>query len=510
MNLNDLPKSKDADICLILEGSFPFVKGGVSHWASELIRVFPQYRFAVIFLGTREEDYEELQYPLTQNLVHLEVRFIFEHNKEPGKHSNKDIDPKTREQIKVMHDHFKTILSDKSQSTCEYYDLMFESEKLNESLFLRSKSAWNMITETYLKRYPEQSFFDYFWSVRNIHRPFWALANIVKDIPRVKVLHSATTGYAGFLGALLQNKYRIPYVITEHGIYTKERWIDLMRNYFFESVMVSGRQLTQEKDLLNLWVNFFSILAKIGYDAADPIISLFEGYRERQISDGAIPERTRIISYGTDFNRFQFLGKKKPNLAKPIIACVGRVVPIKDIKTFIRTCALIMKQIPEAEAWIVGAELEESDYVETCKNLAQILGLKDKIKFLGEQNTKDIYPKIDLLVLCSISEGTPFVILESFAVGIPVVATDVGACRELIYGKNSEDRLLGQAGRLVNIADPHALALAAVELLTDVSLWQTAQEVGLKRVKTYYSMDAFIENYSFIYQEAMTNGRNRI
>jgi hypothetical protein len=54
-----LPKSTEADICLILEGTYPFLKGGVANWVYELIRVFPQYRFAAIFLGTREEDYHE-------------------------------------------------------------------------------------------------------------------------------------------------------------------------------------------------------------------------------------------------------------------------------------------------------------------------------------------------------------------------------------------------------------------------------------------------------------------
>jgi len=122
----------------------------------------------------------------------------------------------------------------------------------------------------------------------------------------------------------------------------------------------------------------------------------------------------------------------------------------------------------------------------------------------------DIFPKIDLLILTSISEGTPFAILESFAVGIPVVATDVGGCGELVYGKNEEDRALGVAGKLVHISDPEGVAQAACELLTDEAAWLSAQQVGYNRVRKYYSMKGFIESHRILYEEALGHGRNRI
>ena len=103
-----------------------------------------------------------------------------------------------------------------------------------------------------------------------------------------------------------------------------------------------------------------------------------------------------------------------------------------------------------------------------------------------------------------------FVILESFAVGVPVVATNVGGCGELIYGKDKEDEALGIAGRLVNIADPDALANASCELLTNEDAWLSSQKAGLARIRKYYSMEKFRECYKLIYEEAMSHGRNRI
>ena len=515
MTIFDALKSQHADICLILEGTYPFVSGGVSNWVSELIRVFPQYSFAVIFLGTRAEDYAAPCYPLEKNLVHLEMHYLFEETKSP-KNQNKNIDKKTAATIEAMHDKFVPFIEDKSNNLTEIselyelFELLEDGEKLNECLFLRSKAAWQLIIKRYSDRYPDQSFFDYFWSVRNLHRPFWELKKIINHVPKFKVLHSASTGYAGFLGALLQKKYALPYILTEHGIYTKERWIELMHHYFFESTLNKLSSFERDDVILNIWIHFFEILAKVGYCAADLIISLTEEYRNRQIADGAIPAKTKIISYGIDFSRFLFLGKKKPNSEQAIIACIGRVVPIKDIKTFIRASALIIKKIPDAEAWIVGAMQEDPEYVTACKSLIATLGLENKIKFLGVQKIMDIYPKIDLLVLTSISEGSPFVMLESLAVGIPIVATNVGGCAELIHGNGSEDKAQGSAGRLVNIGDPSGVASAAIELLSDERAWIAAQQIGLARVRKYYSMKKLIENYGSIYEEAIAHGRNRI
>jgi glycosyltransferase involved in cell wall biosynthesis len=422
-------------------------------------------------------------------------------------YSNKHINKEAIAKLERMHDRFKEYISDNSHEIPELFELMNGEEALDEHFFLRSKASWELIVKKYTERYSDQSFFDYFWSIRNLHRPFWALAKIVDQTPPVKIIHSASTGYAGLLGSLLQKKQQIPYILTEHGIYAKERWIELMRNYFFEYIIKEQNQFNNKRGVLAIWVHFFTILSKIAYDAADPIISLIEGYRTHQISDGARPERTRILSYGIDFNRYAFLNKKWPRQDKKIIACIGRVVPIKDIKTFIRASALIINKDPNVEAWIVGAQKEDPDYVDTCKSLTRTLGFENKIKFLGEQNVMEIYSQIDLLILTSISEGTPFVILESFAVGLPVVSTDVGGCRELIYGKNKEDQLLGEAGRLVNISNPEAIATAAFELLSDESAWVKAQKTGYERVRNFYSMDQFIDNYSLIYKEAMNSDR---
>jgi polysaccharide biosynthesis protein PelF len=92
------------------------------------------------------------------------------------------------------------------------------------------------------------------------------------------------------------------------------------------------------------------------------------------------------------------------------------------------------------------------------------------------------------------------VLLEGFAAGVPAVATDVGACRQLIQGLDPEDQALGPAGAVVGIADPQSLALAVVELLTDHEKWQAASIAGIRRVETYYRQDQMFARYRAIYE----------
>ena len=72
------PQASDADIALLLEGTFPYVSGGVSSWIHQIIRAYPQYRFAIVFLGSKRKDYGTFRYPLPDNVVHFEEHFLYE------------------------------------------------------------------------------------------------------------------------------------------------------------------------------------------------------------------------------------------------------------------------------------------------------------------------------------------------------------------------------------------------------------------------------------------------
>ena len=129
----------------------------------------------------------------------------------------------------------------------------------------------------------------------------------------------------------------------------------------------------------------------------------------------------------------------------------------------IHSFALVEKEIPNAELYIMGSADEEEMYYEECLQLVASLGVKNII-FTGQVNVKEYIGKMDMIVLTSISEGQPLAVLEAMANGKPVVATNVGSCKELLLGKADDDE---PAGIICPVLHYEQIAEALVKLCRD-------------------------------------------
>jgi glycosyltransferase involved in cell wall biosynthesis len=494
-----------ADIALLLEGTYPFISGGVSNWVHQIIQAFPQWRFHLVFLGSRQEDYAGMRYELPPNVVGLETHYLFEPEAPPPL-SVPEPSREVMEQVEAVHEAFLAgvPVEEAMKRLVGLFPVLFSGEALRREHFLRSRAAWESICSRYRRFCTDPSFVDYFWTVRIMHAPLWKLFAIARGLPEARVYHTICTGYAGFLGALLHWRDGRPLILSEHGIYTKERKIDLLKaEWTRDNRNVFQQDPTEVSYFRTLWIRFFEWLGRTCYQAADPIIALFEANRQRQIQDGADAARTRLIPNGVDLARFRPLRSQRPARVPPVLYLIGRVAPIKDVKTFIRAMRRVVNVLPEAEGWIAGPEDEDPAYAEECRNLVESLGLAGKVRFLGFQKVDALLPQVGLTILSSISEGLPLVVLESFAAGVPVVATDVGSCRQLVEGLAGEDRALGAAGAIVGIADPLALADAAVALLTDEARWRAASAAAIARVERFYTDERMFAAYREVYGAAM-------
>ena len=504
-----IKKANKVDILIIAEGTYPYIKGGVSTWIHQLIAGLPEFEFGVIFLGSRPEDYEDISYKFPSNLTHLEVHYLFSRLEKPGPLRIK-VKENVLDYLRWLHNWFR--FPDDKGIPEEVKKLDFYLEKVKKEFFLYHEDSWELIKEYYMNFCPDEPFIDYFWTIRNMHLPIWKVATVAKDAIIARVIHSPSTGYAGFLGALIHHDRGIPFILTEHGIYTRERKIDLMMaDWIRERRLQIQKNLGEIEYLKEVWIKFFIGIGRMCYDAADPIISLFHAARKVQIEYGAPEEKTLVIPNGVDIKRLSRLREKRPPGIPKIIGLIGRVVPIKDVKTFIKAMRIVVNELPDAEGWIVGPEDEDQKYANECHRLVTVLGLTQNIKFLGFQNIADVLPKIGLLTLTSISEGMPLVVLEGFAAGVPAVTTDVGSCRQLIYGGIDEkDKKIGKAGEVTPLANAEALAKAYLRFLTDEKEWKKAQQAAIERVERYYTLDGFLNHYREIYTEAMKNGRYRL
>lgn len=494
------PRSDHVDIMLLLEGTFPYVSGGVSSWVNQIIRGFPEYRFGAIFLGSHRDDYSEMKYELPANLVHLETAFLHDPHEKPVIEALSG-NSTAFEVIGRLHEWFRKPDPDHLENVFKNLNFYLDpTSGVDYRQFLHSKRSWEHITKMYQERCSDPSFVDYFWTTRNMHAPIWILAGIASRLIPARIYHTVSTGYAGFLGALLHYHTGRPLILSEHGIYTKERRIDI-----FNSDWIQDNRNALQKDpteisyFRDLWIRFFETLGRFCYGSSDTIVSLFEGARLRQIADGAAPEHACVIPNGINVERFAPLRQKRPDATPPVLTLLGRVVPIKDIKTFIRAIRIIANRLPDIEGWIIGPEDEDPKYAAECRALAESLAINDKIRFMGFRNPVEIFPQTGLLVLSSISEGLPLVLLEAFAAGIPAVVTDVGACRQLIMGHGGEDEALGAAGGVVGINNPQALSEEALRLLTNPALWRQAQQAAVSRVERFYTQQRMFDSYSDLY-----------
>jgi glycosyltransferase involved in cell wall biosynthesis len=499
-----------ADIALLLEGTYPYIRGGVSAWVHQIISGLPDIRFAIVFIGGEKTMYGSAQYAFPPNVTHAETHYLMSSNASPRPSTRKG----NRKAFVEMAE-FHAFLRESGQFGQAGH---MPDEKMASALgqlgsaggirredFLHSESAWSYITSQYRERCTEPSFVNYFWAVRAMHDPLFVLADIASGLPPVGAVHAISTGYAGLLGAMIRLRRSIPFLLTEHGIYTKERKIDLAQATWIHDHNddVCNTLHDEMGYIRGMWISFYEHIGRIAYGQAMQIVSLYEGNRQRQIADGASTGKTRVITNGIDLQRYAPVLQRRPAEIPPVLGLVGRVVPIKDIKTFIRTVHALMNVRPDAEGWIVGPEDEDPAYAAECKDLVASLGLNDHVKFLGFQNVAEILPRLGLMVLTSISEALPLVVLEAFASGLPCLATDVGSCRELIEGRTQEDRALGPAGSVVFIADPEGAARAALELLNDAGRWHAAQKAGLERVRRYYNDGLMFDSYRDLYMQAL-------
>ncbi len=504
MSSGKLPKAAQVDVMLLLEGTFPYVSGGVSSWVNQIIRGFPELDFGAVFIGSKAGEYGEIKYELPPNLKHLQVHYLHDEHTTPPVEPCKG-DKAGFEILQRLHGWFANPHPDGLPAELKQASFYLHNKGgVDYAQFLYADRSWEYICSLYTQRCKDPSFVDYFWTVRNMHSPIWQLAAIAGSLIPARAYHTVSTGYAGFLGGLLHHHTGRPLLLSEHGIYTKERRIDIFNNEWIQDNRNAlQRDLTEISYFRDLWIRFFETLGRFCYDAAGQIVSLYDGVRQRQISDGALPEKISVVPNGIDVARFAPLRSTRPAETPKVLALLGRVVPIKDIKTYIRAVRILVSHIPDLEGWVVGPDGEDPEYAAECRALAQSLEIADRVRFTGFMNPVDLFPRIGLLVLSSISEGLPLVALEGFAAGVPLVSTDVGSCRQLVEGVGDEDRALGVAGGIVPINNPQAIAGICRLLLQDQEAWNKASQAGINRVETLYTQQQMFARYRALYQEAL-------
>ena len=466
-------------VCIVAEGCYPYVVGGVSGWINSMIKAFPDMEFIVLAIVSNRSQRGKFVYELPENVSAVYETYLddydWEHRAKRGKRTNLSVS---------QYRSLRSIVLNRNPDWETLIDL-FQKEKFSIDDLLMGADFLHIVQECYEKKYPHIVFSDFLWTMRSIYLPLFLI--LKTRIPEADIYHCVATGYAGVLGGMAKQLYGCGLIISEHGIYTREREEELLK-----AGWVSGIYK-------NIWIEQFRKMSQLAYERADKVTSLYEHARELQLDLGCPEHKTQVTPNGIDIGRFAELPGKQPEDEKYInIGAVLRVTPIKDVKTMIRAFAFAKEKVPALKLWIMGPCDEDEEYAKECYELVEVLKAQD-IVFTGRIDVRQYLGRMDFTILTSISEGQPLTILEGYAAHKPVIATDVGNCRELIYGGGEDD--CGTAGILTHIMNTAELAEGMVQLARSKELREQMGECGYRRVVSRYQLTQMQETYARIYDE---------
>jgi len=357
---------------------------------------------------------------------------------------------------------------------CEELLGLLKKRRYKAEELLGSDANWNSAITYYKGNFPGRDFAPFYLFWTSLFYLLYKTLEIVGKVPRSDIYHALNVGYAGLLGCLTKLNTGGALTVTEHGLYLKERKFELEN-----SEIPSWLQGMYEK--------FFESLVRTSYKYSDIVTSVCYDHMRFQREIEPNLKNIRVIYNGIDTERFHINSLNKNNRGHFNIGTITRITPIKDILTFIRAAEHVLEK-HKARFYIVG-EVEDEEYFEECRELAEKLGLEKHIEFTGFKNSLDWYPQFDVFALPSLSEGLPLTILEALSCGVPCVATDVGGVPEIL-----EEEFLVQKW------DPIGLSEKICWLLENPEKRRRIGIEGRELVESKFSLSRMVQEYREVYE----------
>lgn len=212
-----------------------------------------------------------------------------------------------------------------------------------------------------------------------------------------------------------------------------------------------------------------------------------------------LPEtRVSVVVNGTDCDRFHPPPLTTHHPRQPIVLCIARLVPDKDLTTLISAFELLLTRCPDASLQLVGDGPLRQDICAAARRTLPA----DRFQWLpGRPDLLPLYHQASLFALSSIREGFPNVVIEAMACELPVVATHVGGLQEVVEH--------GQTGLLVGPRDPAALADAMMELLNDEGKRKAFGAAGRQRVLDRFSIDSITRSHEQLFLQLLKTGPSK-
>jgi len=230
----------------------------------------------------------------------------------------------------------------------------------------------------------------------------------------------------------------------------------------------------------------------------DHLIAVSKATQAEMVEGGIPASKISVIHNGIDaeaWSPHRVIGTMRDELnighGVPVVGYVGRIMPEKDLKTWLRAAAMVSEKFPETHFVLVGEGRDETTLQE-LQELAASLGIAERVIFHGyRRNLLPVYATFDLFVLSSLREGLPNSILEAMALGLPVVTTDVAGAKELVAHE--------ETGFVVPKKQPEKLARGMLAILEDEQVRIGMGQASRRRIEKYFSFSERLQHVEELY-----------
>ncbi len=473
-------------VCLLTEGTYPYVRGGVSTWCNDLVTGLPDVEFVIYAIIGNPTG--RLEYTPPRNVSQLISLPLWGHERLTEYNASQIGGGKRARSVTELRTRFiplfRTFLEQMLRGityaepgvlTSTIGDLYRYFREHDYDWTMRRPEMWDMAMELFAAQAFHARFMSSLEAIELVRSLYRYLIPLAIELPRCDVYHTSASGLTGIPAIAAKEVLGLPVLLTEHGVYLRERVLALARAGFPFSDRIIKK-------------NLFSAIARATYAVSDVVAPVCKYNTTWERYYGVPDERVRVIYNGVDETRFE---DRDVSPAVPTVSAVLRIDPLKDVPTMIAAAAVVRAQIPNV-AFKIWGPAPDVAYFETCKALVAELDLADTVEFMG--STSDpaaAYAESHIVALSSISEGFPYTIIEAMMSAKPVVATDVGGIREAV------DRF----GHVVPPKNPQRFGEAIVALLADLegtkALGRAARAFALER----FTQETFLANYRDLYAD---------
>lgn len=468
------------DVALLAEGTYPYHPGGVSVWCDQLVRGLAPHRFSIHAITAG--DVNEPTWDLPDNVDSVRAIPLWGASPVPKRSVRNSTELRSAFQqlaSSLVRDDGEPLFLD------ALHQLFVLARQTPLAGALHSKESLGVLLCAMVQASQSDRASGTGPIPVSVHDATVALGLIEHQLrplfvrpPEADLCHATANGLSVLLALSVHWAHQTPLVISEHGIYLRERYLAYGANLYSHPVR-------------SIMLRFYQRLTWAGYQIAGCVAPGSEYNRQWLEANGAAPERIHPVYNGVDAESF-VASPSEPDI--PTLVFLGRIDPLKDIETLIRSFAKVREVMPKARLRIFGgASAENEEYLNRCVALRDGLDLAGAATFEGRvDSVMDAYHAGHVVLLTSISEGFPYTLIEAMASGMPTVATDVGGVREAT----------GDAGLIVPPQNPEALAQACLRLLSDAKLRQSMGHAARARILSMFTLEQSLAVFSDLYREA--------